>query len=64
MIPKKLIAVMIQSDLLGTHIYKTEKAGRQRWPRASRVVQGSRYHRYDIDYDIIGYDIDYDTAWY
>ncbi len=28
-------------------------------PRA-HVVQGSRYHRYDIDYDIIGYDIDYD----
>jgi hypothetical protein len=25
-------------------------------PRA-QVVQGSRYHRYDIDYDIIGYDI-------
>ncbi len=29
------------------------------WARA-RVVQGSRYHRYDIDYDIIGYDFDYD----
>jgi hypothetical protein len=29
------------------------------WPRA-RVVQGSRYHKYDIDYDIISYDIDYD----
>jgi hypothetical protein len=29
------------------------------WPRAS-VVQGSRYHRYDTDYYIIGYDIDYD----
>ncbi len=23
-------------------------------------MQGSRYHRYDIDYDIIGYDIDCD----
>jgi hypothetical protein len=29
------------------------------WPRA-RVVEGSRYYRYDIDYDIIGYDIDCD----
>ncbi len=29
------------------------------WSRA-QVVQGSRYHRYDIDNDIIGYDIDYD----
>ncbi len=26
------------------------------WPRA-QVVQGFRYHRYYIDYDIIGYDI-------
>jgi hypothetical protein len=30
------------------------------WPRAL-VLQGSRYHRYDIDYDSIGYDIDYDV---
>jgi hypothetical protein len=30
------------------------------WPRAATVVHGSRYHRYDIDYDIIGFDIDYD----
>jgi hypothetical protein len=29
------------------------------WPRAL-AVQGSRYYRYDIDYDIIGYDVDYD----
>jgi hypothetical protein len=29
------------------------------WPRAL-VMQGPRYHRYDIDFDIIGYDIDYD----
>ncbi len=29
------------------------------WPRA-RVVQGSKYHRYDIEYDTIGYDIDND----
>ncbi len=24
------------------------------------ALQGSRYHSYDIDYDIIGHDIDYD----
>jgi hypothetical protein len=29
------------------------------WPRAL-AVQGSRHHRYDIDYDIWGNDIDYD----
>jgi hypothetical protein len=58
--PKKLMAVMIQPDLIGIYIYKTDQAGQQRWPRAVRVVQGSRYHRYDIDYDIIGHDIDYD----
>ncbi len=27
-------------------------------PRAL-ALQGSRYHRYDIDYDVIGHDIDY-----
>jgi hypothetical protein len=30
------------------------RLARKGWPRA-RVVQVSRYHRYDNDYDIIGY---------
>jgi hypothetical protein len=63
-----LIAVMIPFYLIWIYIQNRKgwpaKAGQQRlaskgWPRA-RVVQGSRYHRYDIDYDIIGYDIYYD----
>jgi hypothetical protein len=29
------------------------------WPRVL-ALQGSRYDRYDIDYDIIDHDIDYD----
>ncbi len=56
-----LIAVMIQLDFI--RIYRRIRLASKGWPRA-QVVQGSRYHRYDIDYDIIGYDIivhTYDT---
>jgi hypothetical protein len=54
-----LIALMIQSDLIERDIQKRIRLASKGWSRA-RVMQGSRYHRYDIDYDIIGYDIDYD----
>jgi hypothetical protein len=55
-----LIAVMIHLNLIGImgYIYKTDKGGQQRLAQG----QGSArfHHRYDIDYDIIGYDIDCD----
>jgi hypothetical protein len=56
------LAVMNQLDLIGIYIYiytRPVRLASKGWPRA-REVQGSRYHRHDIDYDIIGYDIDYD----
>ncbi len=61
-----LIAVMIQLDLSRIYIVlytRHIRLASKGWPRAKgpgttwQVVQGSRYHRYDIDYDIIGYDI-------
>ncbi len=58
--PQMLKSLMIQSELIGIYIYIQKiRLASIGWPRA-RVVQGSRYHRYDIDFDIIGYDIDCD----
>ena len=59
--PHLLLAVMIQFDLIGIYTRQIRLASKG-WPRARVVqaLQGSRYHRYDVDYDSIGYDIDYD----